>query len=138
MPVLTVTDARLAAMAALAPGPDDDWNVQATADAVSPPTLVVYWSEPWLEPATSTGLRRACTFNARLSILAVAGRLEPAEGIAELEALVSTVVERLRLDAYSWPAPIVGTPLRWRAWQGQIEYLAAEIRYRPVVYTGGS
>jgi hypothetical protein len=139
MPLLTVTDARERAMAALAPLADGDPNVQASADAVSPPTLVVYWAEPWLEPATSTGLRRAAGFTARMSILAVAGRLQVAEGIAELESLISYAVARLNADAYPWPAPTVGTPLRWRPWQGQaIEYLAAEIRYRTPVYIEGA
>ena len=60
-----------------------------------------------------------------------------AEAIAELEGLITYAVDRLRTDDYAWPAPTVGTPLRWRPWQGQqIEYLAAEIRYRPTVYLG--
>ena len=135
MPLQTVTDARLAAVAALQPAADGDPNVQMTADAVSPPTLIVYWSEPWLEPATSTGLRRMCSFSARLSVLAVAGRIEPGEGVAELEQLVGYVAARL--DAPDRTMISVGTPLRWRAWLDQTEYLAAEIRYRTPVYLEG-
>jgi len=138
VPLLTVTDARERAQLALAPAVDGDPNVQATADAVTPPTLVVYWAEPWLEPVTSSGLRQP-GFTARLSILAVAGRLEVAEGIAELESLITYAIGRLRADTYPWPAPTVGTPLRWRPWAGQqIEYLAAEIRYRTPVYLEGA
>jgi hypothetical protein len=140
VPLLTVADARQAALDALAPRSDDDPNVQMTADAVSPPTLVVYWAEPWLEPATSSGLRLACSFTAHLSVLAIAGRIEPADGIAELEQLVSLVVSRLAADGYDWPSPIVGTPLRWRPWQStqSLEYLAADIRYRTPVYLEGA
>ena len=135
MPLQTVTDARLRALEALQPAADGDPNVQSTADAVSPPTLVVYWAEPWLEPATSTGLRRMCSYSARLSILAVAGRLEPGEGVAELEQLVGYVAARL--DGPDWTMISIGTPLRWRAWLDQTEYLAAEIRYRTPVYLEG-
>ena len=136
MTMLEVADARALAIASLAPSADDDPNVQVSADAVSPPTLVVYWADPWLEPATTTGLRLACTFTARLNVLAVAGRLEPGEGVAELERLVSYVIARLCPP--DWSLPTVSTPLRWQAWQGPPEYLAAEIRYRVPVYTEGA
>lgn len=136
MPLQTVTDARQAALAALQPAAPGDPNVQSTADAVSPPTLVVFWSEPWLEPTTGSGLRLMCSYSARLSVLAVAGRLEPGEGVSELEQLVGYVVGRL-LEP-TWTMVSVGTPLRWRAWLDQTEYLAAEIRYRTPVYLEGS
>lgn len=138
--MLSVADARARALAALQPRADSDPNVQMTADAVSPPTLIVFWSEPWLEPVTSSGLRLACTFTAHLSVLAVAGRIEPAEGTAELEQLISLVVSRLSADAYDWMLPTVGTPLRWRPWQStqSLEYLAAEVRYRTPVYLEGA
>ena len=135
MPLQTVTDARLAAVAALQPAADGDPNVQMTADAVSPPTLIVFWAEPWLEPATSTGLRRMCSFSARLSVLAVAGRIEPGEGVAELEQLIGYVVARL--DAPDRTIISIGTPLRWAGWLDKTEYLAAEIRYRTPVYLEG-
>lgn len=138
--MLTATGARERALEALAPRTDDDPNVQMTADAVSPPTLIVVWAEPWLEPQVNSGLRLGCSFTAHLSVLAVAGRIEPADGIAELEQLVSLVVSRLRADAYDWPLPTVGTPLRWRPWQStqQLEYLACEVRYRTPVYLEGA
>jgi len=135
VPLQTVTDARLAAVAALQPAADGDPNVQMTADAVSPPTLIVFWAEPWLEPATSTGLRRMCSFSARLSVLAVAGRIEPGEGVAELEQLIGYVVARL--DAPDRTIISIGTPLRWAGWLDKTEYLAAEIRYRTPVYLEG-
>ena len=134
MPVPTVTDARLAAAQALEPGIDDPWNVQdSIVDSVSPPTLIVFWSDPWLEPATTTGLRRACIFTARLSVMCVAGRVEPGAGVATLEELVSAVVGRL--DA-TWPLPTISAPLEWRPrTDSTIAYLSAEVRYRIAVYT---
>ena len=135
MPLLTVTDARLEAAAALAPGPDDDWNVQdSIVDAVSPPTLIVFWSDPWLEPATTTGMSRMCTFTARLSVMCVAGVIEPGAGVAKLEQLVGLVVARLLGPAF--PLPTISAPLRWFPRpDSTIPYLASEVRYRIPVYT---
>jgi len=133
--VLGITDARERAMAALAPATDSAPNVQSRVDAVSPPALIVLWGEPWLEAATSHGMSRACTFTARMSILAVAGQLDAAAGVETLEQLVAFVITRLDADAYSWPHPTVGSPLRQPF--GGIEYLAAELRYLVTVYPEG-
>jgi hypothetical protein len=134
--VLTISDARLRAMAALAPATDTDPNVQSRVDAVSPPALIVLWGDPWLEPASSGGMRRACTFTARLSILAVAGQLDAGAGVETLEQLVTYTIARLSADSYSWPLPSVGWPYRQPI--GNVMYLAAELRYRPTVYTEGA
>ena len=140
MPLLTSTDLRERAATALAPVLDTDPNVQDTiVDAISPPALFVFWADPWLEPVTtSAGLRRASTFTARLSVMAVAGRVEPGAGIATLERLVAYTVERLRGDDYTWPAPTVSAPIKWTPAVGAPEYLACEVRYRVPVYIEGA
>jgi hypothetical protein len=131
-PVLTITDARERAAAALAPIADSDPNVQTGAgwvDSVSPPALILAWADPWLEPDD----RKSCRFYARLTVLAVAGRVELDAGVAMLEELVSYVIDRLHQDGYEWGAPTVGFPYRQPL--GGIEYLASQVRYRTPVYT---
>jgi hypothetical protein len=45
----------------------------------------------------------ACLYGAQLSVLCIAGRLEPLPGVEEIERLVIFTLERMRADAYSWP-----------------------------------
>ena len=136
MPLLTTTDLREQAAAALQPVLDTDPNVQDTiVDAISPPALFVFWADPWLTPATTqAGLRRMASWTARLSVMCVAGRVEPGAGIATLEELVGYVIGRLRADTYPWPAPDVSAPIKWTPAAGAPEYLACEARYRVPVY----
>jgi hypothetical protein len=112
----------------LQPVADPDPNVQDTiVDSVSPPSLVIVWSDPWLEPSGT------CRYDARLTVLAVAGRVEPGAGIAKIEDLVAYVATRLE----PWAAT-VSAPYRQTFGTEQIEYLASQIRYRIPVYLNGA
>ena len=120
--VLTITDARERAAAALAPQSETDPDVQVNfVDALNPPVLMVGWTDPWLEPS---GM---CRFVARLTIWCVAGRLEPGDGVTTLEGMVSLVVDRLQADGYGWGLPTVSAPRVYAF--GQIDYLAAQVVY---------
>ena len=45
----------------------------------------------------------ACLYEAQLSVLCIAGRLEPLPGVEEIERLAIFTLERMRADACSWP-----------------------------------
>jgi hypothetical protein len=120
--VLTITNAREAAAAALAPIASDDPDVLTSlVDAVSPPVLMVGWDDPWLEP------RGTCRFSGRLAVWCIAGRLEPGSGVATLEDLTSYAISRLQADGYSWGLPTVTAPRIFPV--GGIDYLAARVTY---------
>ena len=65
---------------------------------------------------------------------AVASRLEPGAGIAELEELIAYTLRRLALDAEPWPLDSVSGPRAFNI--GNVNYLAARITLR-VPITGG-
>jgi len=110
----------------LRPLDDDDPAVTFTADAVTPPTLMVGWDEPWLQP---DGM---CRFTARLLIIAVAGRLVPETDIATLEQLVGYTANRLQADRdYQWGLPTVGAPRILLI--AKLNYLGARVVYQPRV-----
>ena len=119
---LTITGAREAAAAALAPVLDTDPAVLINlVDSLDPPAIMLGWAEPWLEPSGT------CRYVARLQVLCVAARLEPGEGVADLEELVAYAIGRLRADPYSWGLPDVSAPAPWAI--GNLDYLAAALVY---------
>ena len=119
---LTITGAREAAAAALAPVTDTDPDVLTNlVDTLDPPAIMVGWAEPWLEPSGT------CRYVARLQLLCVAARLEPGPGIADLETLVAYVIARMAADPYSWGLPDVSAPAPWSI--GNLDYLAAALVY---------
>ena len=110
----------------LRPVEDTDPAVIFTADAVTPPSLMVGWDEPWLEPDGN------CRFTARLLIIAVAGRLVPETDIATLESMVAYVATRLRADRdYQWGLPTVGAPRILLI--AKLNYLGSRVVYTPRV-----
>jgi hypothetical protein len=125
---LTITNARTSVAEALAPVTDGDPAVLTSlVDSLDPPALMVGWDDPWLEPAGT------CRFTGRLVVWCVAARLEPGEGVADLERLVSYAIGRLQADSYSWGLPSVTAPRVFTI--GAIDYLAARISFGPPVTT---
>lgn len=123
---------RAKAAAALAPTPDDDLSVfDNVVDALVPPALVLTWDDPWLTPKVVA----SCIWDARFSVIAVAGRVEPDPGIATLETLIEYVVTRLRADDYTWPVATVQEPREFRL--SGIAYLGARLTYAIQVSVGG-
>jgi hypothetical protein len=123
------TELRNMAAAALAPAGDSDPYVFADiVDALEPPALVVDQGDPWLEPG-SNGLPTVgpCLYTARLTVLCIAGRLEPGPGIDVLERLETYVLDRLRADSYEWPLEEVSA--RSQHDLSGVTYLAATITY---------
>lgn len=129
---LTVTNARESVALALAPVADDDPAVLTSlVDSLDPPALMVGWDDPWLQPLPPT--MGGQLWNARLVVWAVAARLEPGEGVADLERLVSYAIARLQADSYPWGLPTVTAPRVFTI--GAIDYLAARISFGPPVTT---
>ena len=92
-------------------------------DSLDPPALMLGWLEdPWLEPAGP------CRFNATLTVMCVASRMDPAPAVEDLEALVSHVVGTLQADAYSWGLANVQAPRAQPI--GNVNYLASRVTYR--------
>jgi hypothetical protein len=119
---LTITDARVRCAAALAPQSSTDPDVQVSlVDALSPPTLMVGWTDPWLEPSGQ------CRFVGRLTIWCIAGRYEPGAVVELLEGMVSQVVARMHADGYGWGLPNVSAPRVYPF--ANIDYLGAQVVY---------
>lgn len=83
--------------------------LDAPVDAIEPPCFVLVWSDPWLVPAT------VCVWTARLDVLAIVGRIDPAPGYEQIEEMVATTiaaVESIRLPVLSVgppsPFPVAG------------------------------
>lgn len=69
---------------------DPDWNVHAgPVDAISPPSFVIVWPDPWLTPMTP------CVYQARLHVVCCAGRVEPTPGYETLEEMVTRALDAL-------------------------------------------
>ena len=125
---LTLSEVRARAVAALAPAEPEDPNVfDNVVDAAVPPSLMLDWADPWLEPQ-GVG---ACIWQARLEVLCLASRIEPGAGIEMLETLVLYVLERMRDDAYRWPVARVIQP--GYHYVGNVPYLGARVSYQLTV-----
>ena len=128
--LMALSEVRARAADALEPEPDSDLTVHADyPDAIHPPALLLLWDDPWLEPGVPQARTFGpCLWNARLFVLALAGRLEPGEGITTLEELVTYTTGRLRDDPYPWPVATVQSPRAWIV--ANINYLGARISYQ--------
>jgi hypothetical protein len=91
---VALVDLRAKVEAALAPVADDDPQIVGSpVDAVGGSCIVIGYGEPWLE-----NIGQAPTYSARVELTLIGGRVEPAGGIVELEALVAYAVGRLELE----------------------------------------
>jgi hypothetical protein len=130
--VLPLAEVRATLAAALAPVGDSDPDVLAdTPHSVEPPLLFLQWGSPWLEPTPRPGAGRTfgpCLWLARIDVVCVAGRVDPAPGIETLERLVAYVIDRLAADqTYVWPPGLVSRP-GTGVW-GDIRYQTADVTY---------
>ena len=129
--LLALGDVRARCAAALAPAQPDDPNVFAGfVDALDPPSLLLMWGTPWVEPQTMVSgmASRRGYWDANLTVLMIAGRLEPGTGVDELERLVAYTFARLAADTYQWPVPSSTPPRPWSV--GGVNYLGATLDYR--------
>jgi hypothetical protein len=135
MPVLSLTQVRPAAAAALAPAVDTDPPVlQDLVDAVDPPALMLEWNDPWLTAQTVAG--GPGMFQATLNVICFAGRVEPGPNIATLETMVGHVLTRLQADANPWAMQPSQAPRRFDI--GGIPLLAVRLSFQiPVSVNGG-
>jgi hypothetical protein len=65
----------------------------APVDSIEPPCYVLVWSAPWIVPLTM------CSYTARLDVILVVGRIDPAPGFETIEAMLATTVTALRSAA---------------------------------------
>jgi hypothetical protein len=124
MNLLEIRD-KLAAV--LAPVGDDDPSVLSSlVDTITPPALMIGWSDPWLMP---TG---PCFQQGNLIVTAVAGRLVPGDGIATLEELVAYTLGRVKGDSSNnWSLVEVSGPRVFI--MAKTNYLACRIGYHVTV-----
>lgn len=107
-------------------GDDDPVVYDSFVDAVDVPCYMLVWAEPWLEVPT------VCGAIALPVVTAVAGRLEPGDGLRRLEAMVGDVLRRVRADASS-SFGIGETSGPRRLDIGGAHYLAARVPLRVAV-----
>ena len=116
--MIAIADVRPRAAAALAPASDDDPQIVGLTDAVQPPCLQIAWAQPWLVPNG-----QAPAFFARLSLLAIGGRVDAGGALDDLEDLVQYAVARLAIDGLPWSLTEITAPRGTQI--GGIDYLIA-------------
>jgi hypothetical protein len=119
MPMLALTETRLAAFAALAPLTEADPFVHPTPVLSGDlPALMLSWDAPWLEWEGSNW------FHASLVVWCITAWGD----LTTMEHLVSFVIRRMKADPYGWGTPEVGAPVpaEWAA----IPCTAATVTYR--------
>jgi len=97
---------------------DDVSIVDHLPDSITPPCVLVAWSDPWLKPSTY------CAYDAAMELIVVAQRIEPGGKLETLEEIVSALVVAFRssqifgvIDATSpYPLQVAG-----------VDYLAATV-----------
>lgn len=98
--------------------PDDVSVVDHLPDSITPPCVLVAWSDPWLKPST------ICAYDVAMELLCIAQRIEPGGKLETLEGIVEALVPAFRnshvfgvVDATSpYPLNIAG-----------VDYLAATV-----------
>ena len=78
----------------------------AIPDSISPPSVYVTWSSPWLLPTTF------CDYTAAVQIIVIAQRIEPGGQYTILESLVGQIIQicrkaRIAIRDVSPPYPMV-------------------------------
>lgn len=98
-------------------------------DAVYAPLLLLAWGNPWIAvgPPPGGANMGPVQFTARLDVLCIAARVEPAPGYVELVRMLGVVVGRFRAAGLPWRLGNVTPPLRWD--NANVAYLAARITY---------
>lgn len=104
---------------ALAAGlPTDVGVIDHLPDSITPPVVMVAWSDPWLTPST------LCEWEAKLELLVVAQRIEPGGHLTKLEEIVSACVPIVKgLPFYAIDDVTSPYPLEIAG----VQYLAASI-----------
>lgn len=87
-------------------------------DSITPPVVLVAWSDPWLTPSTM------CAYQATLELLIVAQRLEPGGNTETLEEIVSLLVVALKSNP-EFQVTTVTSPYPLNI--AGVDYLAASV-----------
>jgi hypothetical protein len=96
---------------------DDVTVVDSLPDSITPPAVLVAWSDPWLVPGTF------CAFTAQLELMVVAQRIEPGGQYEVIETLVSDLLTALKSNGASVRDVTSPFPLQL----GGVDYLSASI-----------
>lgn len=126
---LRLSEVRARAAAALEPATDTDPEVHADlVDSCTPPALLLFWADPWLDKKTVGMSNARGIWDAWLEVLAVVGRADPSPSLDDLETLVAYVLDRFQADDYTWPSETFYAPRRFDI--GGVTYLGARMIYR--------
>lgn len=126
---MQLSTVRARAAAALAPESDTDPTVHADlVDAVTPPALLLFWADPWLNAKTMGMGGGRGLWDAWLEVLCVVGRVDASPGLDSLEELVAFVLQRMVDDDYTWPPETFYAPREFRI--GGVTYLGARMVFR--------
>jgi hypothetical protein len=116
-PPRTLTDLRGYVAAVLAGVSEDIAVHDGPVDSVTPPAYMLVWSDPWLTPVT------VCAFTARLDVVCIAARIDPAPGYEQLEQMVAGAA--VAFDTAGIPVVTVARPVPHD--QGGVTYQAARL-----------
>ena len=128
--LLQLQEVRDRAALALAPQTDDDPDVfPDLVDSVTPPALLLFWADPWLNAKTIGGMGGGHgLWDAWLEVLAVVGRADPSPSLDDLEALVAYALQRLQDADDNWPVETFYAPRRFDI--GGVTYLGTRMVFR--------
>lgn len=87
-------------------------------DSITPPCVLVAWSDPWLAPST------LCAYQATMEILIIAQRIEPGGQFETLEDIVSAILPGMK-SIPMWQVVDVTAPYPMQV--AGVDYLAASI-----------
>ena len=126
---LQLSEVRARAAAALAPEADTDPEVHADlVDSLTPPAVLLFWADPWLNAKTMGMGGGFGLWDAWLEVLCVVGRIDASPSLTALEELVAFTLARLKDDAHTWPPETFYAPREFVI--NGIHYLGARLVYR--------
>lgn len=91
--------------------------ISSLPDSITPPAVLVAWSDPWLTPGTF------CQFTAQLELLVVAQRIEPGGQYGVIEEIIDELAPALKQAGATIRDVTSPYPLQL----GGVDYLAASI-----------
>jgi hypothetical protein len=98
--------------------PDSVSIVDHLPDSITPPCVLVAWSDPWVKPST------LCAYEAAMELMIIAQRLEPGGKLETLEEIVCAIVPNMKALP-DWQVIDVTAPYPTNI--AGVDYLAATI-----------
>ena len=98
--------------------PDSVSVVDHLPDSITPPVVLVAWSDPWVTPAT------LCAWQCAMQLIILAQRLEPGGKLETLEEIVSAILPPMK-SLPQWQVVDVSAPFPMQV--AGVDYLAASV-----------